>query len=58
MFSYTPVHSYIAGHSRKKNAFLYGCSPSMSWMPDDTDNPALLNDGNEDTSYKASYYAM
>ena len=40
------------GHSRRKNVFLYGCSPALSWMPEDTDNPAFIGNRMEDTSYK------
>lgn len=25
----------LHGHSRKKNVFLYGCSPTQSWLPTD-----------------------
>ena len=32
--------------------FLYGCSPSLSWMNEDTDNPAVVGARMEDTSYK------
>ena len=28
----------IIGHSRRKNVFLYGCSPALSWLTDDVDN--------------------
>ena len=31
------------GHSRKKNVFLYGCSPKQSWWPKDLQ----LNDESE-----------
>jgi len=40
------------GHSRRKNVFLYGCSPLLSWVPDDDDNPTLLCKGVEDPGYK------
>jgi len=40
------------GHSRRKNVFLYGCSPSLSWISDDADNPTLLCKGIEDPGYK------
>jgi len=40
------------GHSRRKNVFLYGCSPSLSWISDDVDNPTLLCKGIEDPGYK------
>lgn len=42
------------GHSRRKNVFLYGCSPSESWMKDDCDNPAILPNQMEDSGYKVS----
>jgi len=42
------------GHSRRKNVFLYGCSPSLSWISDDLDNPTLLCKGIEDPGYKVS----
>jgi len=40
------------GHSRRKNVFLYGCSPSLSWISEDIDNPTLLCKGIEDPGYK------
>ncbi|CAH1796187.1 unnamed protein product [Owenia fusiformis] len=40
------------GHSRRKNVFMYGCSPSMSWMNEDLDNPAISSNKVEDTGYK------
>ncbi len=46
------VYCDYHGHSRKKNVFLYGCSPSMSWLPDDLDNPTVFADGTEDTGYR------
>ena len=42
----------IIGHSRRKNVFLYGCSPALSWLTDDVDNPAVLGDKSEDSGYK------
>ncbi|PAA58104.1 hypothetical protein BOX15_Mlig007487g1, partial [Macrostomum lignano] len=30
------------GHSRHNNVFMFGCSPSLSWLPDDRDNPGWL----------------
>jgi len=40
------------GHSRRKNVFLYGCSPSQSWITEDQDNPAILSNKAEDNGYK------
>ncbi|KAK0058339.1 cytosolic carboxypeptidase 1-like isoform X1 [Biomphalaria pfeifferi] len=34
------VYCDYHGHSRRKNIFLYGCSPHQSWIPNDTQNPA------------------
>ncbi len=38
----------LHGHSRKKNVFLYGCSPHLSWLPADAkaakDNRRADND--------------
>lgn len=43
------------GHSRKKNVFMYGCSPAQSWINEDTDNPAWIAETrSEDTGYKVS----
>ncbi|XP_013413553.1 cytosolic carboxypeptidase 1 isoform X1 [Lingula anatina] len=46
------VYCDYHGHSRRKNVFLYGCSPSMSWQTEDLDNPAMLAGKVEDTGYK------
>ena len=46
------VYCDYHGHSRRKNVFLYGCSPSLSWITDDADNPTLLCKGIEDPGYK------
>lgn len=48
------VYCDYHGHSRRKNVFLYGCSPQMSWMVDDTNNPTMGVNKVEDTSYKVS----
>ena len=34
--------------------FLYGCSAALSWMPDDTDNPASTGYKQEDNAFKVS----
>ncbi|XP_033749645.1 LOW QUALITY PROTEIN: cytosolic carboxypeptidase 1-like [Pecten maximus] len=46
------VYCDYHGHSRRKNIFLYGCSPSMSWIPNDTQNPAVTGNRGEDNSFK------
>ncbi|XP_074650112.1 cytosolic carboxypeptidase 1-like isoform X2 [Tubulanus polymorphus] len=46
------VYCDYHGHSRKKNVFLYGCSPFQSWLPEDSDNPTYLGPKLEDQSYK------
>ncbi|XP_071096549.1 cytosolic carboxypeptidase 1-like [Haliotis cracherodii] len=54
MVSKTPlVYCDYHGHSRRKNIFLYGCSPSMSWIPSDTQNPATTGNRSEDNGFKA-----
>ena len=52
MYATVQVYCDYHGHSRKKNVFLYGCSPSMSWVPEDLDNPAVAPNRVEDTGYK------
>ncbi|KAH9487523.1 Cytosolic carboxypeptidase 1, partial [Bulinus truncatus] len=34
------VYCDYHGHSRRKNIFMYGCSPQQSWITNDTQNPA------------------
>lgn len=46
------VYCDYHGHSRRKNIFLYGCSPSMSWIPNDIQNPAVTGNRGEDNSFK------
>ena len=43
VFLFCDVH----GHSRKKNAFLYGCSALQSWLPADLKRGAEEKDGGE-----------
>ncbi|KAL5004498.1 hypothetical protein ScPMuIL_017954 [Solemya velum] len=53
MINKTPlVYCDYHGHSRKKNIFLYGCSSSQSWIPNDTQNPACTGNKAEDNGYK------
>lgn len=40
------------GHSRRKNIFMYGCSPQSSWLPNDTQNPACSGIRTEDSGFK------
>ncbi|XP_041369383.1 cytosolic carboxypeptidase 1-like [Gigantopelta aegis] len=40
------------GHSRKKNIFMYGCSPNMSWILNDTNNPASSGNKMDDYAFK------
>lgn len=42
------VYCDYHGHSRRKNIFMYGCSPQLSWMPNDTQNPACTGNRTED----------
>ena len=51
------VYCDYHGHSRRKNVFLYGCSPSLSWMGDDADNPSTLSDKTEDQGYKVAIHS-
>lgn len=46
------VYCDYHGHSRRKNIFLYGCSPTMSWIPNDSVNPATTGNRMEDNAYK------
>lgn len=46
------VYCDYHGHSRRKNIFLYGCSPTMSWIQNDTENPACTGNRLEDNAYK------
>lgn len=46
------VYCDYHGHSRKKNIFMYGCSPQMSWMPNDAQNPACTGNKLEDSGFK------
>ncbi|XP_076444257.1 cytosolic carboxypeptidase 1-like [Babylonia areolata] len=46
------VYCDYHGHSRRKNIFMYGCSPQMSWMPNDTQNPASTGNRLEDSGFK------
>ncbi|KAK3098121.1 hypothetical protein FSP39_016346 [Pinctada imbricata] len=46
------VYCDYHGHSRRKNIFIYGCSPSMSWIPNDTENPACSGNRTEDNGFK------
>ncbi|KAL8577865.1 hypothetical protein ACOMHN_018670 [Nucella lapillus] len=47
------VYCDYHGHSRRKNIFMYGCSPQTSWMPNDTQNPACTGNRLEDNGFKA-----
>ncbi|XP_078313843.1 cytosolic carboxypeptidase 1-like isoform X2 [Crassostrea virginica] len=40
------------GHSRRKNIFIYGCCPTLSYIPNDTKNPACTGNKTEDNSFK------
>ncbi|ESN98609.1 hypothetical protein HELRODRAFT_162041 [Helobdella robusta] len=44
------VYCDYHGHSRKKNVFLYGCSPLSSWMSDDVGNPTMMTSSAVDGS--------
>ena len=46
------VYCDYHGHSRRKNIFMYGCSPQLSWMPNDTQNPACTGNKMEDNGFK------
>ncbi|XP_064653277.1 cytosolic carboxypeptidase 1-like isoform X2 [Lineus longissimus] len=46
------VYCDYHGHSRRKNTFLYGCSPSQSWQTEDVDNPTVIGTKLEDVGYK------
>ena len=50
------VYCDYHGHSRKKNIFMYGCSPSMSWMPNDSQNPASSGNRSEDNGFKVNCF--
>ncbi|ESP05203.1 hypothetical protein LOTGIDRAFT_208161 [Lottia gigantea] len=53
MINRTPMVSCdYHGHSRRKNIFMYGCSPSLSWIPNDTQNPASTGNKHEDNGFK------
>ncbi|XP_005091886.1 cytosolic carboxypeptidase 1 isoform X2 [Aplysia californica] len=54
MINKTPmVYCDYHGHSRRKNIFMYGCSPAQSWIANDTQNPVCTNGKMNDTSFKA-----
>ncbi|XP_061172292.1 cytosolic carboxypeptidase 1-like [Saccostrea echinata] len=40
------------GHSRRKNIFIYGCCPTLSYIQNDTKNPACTGNKTEDNSFK------
>ena len=46
------VYCDYHGHSRRKNIFMYGCSPQLSWMPNDSQNPACTGNKMEDNGFK------
>ncbi|XP_070210608.1 cytosolic carboxypeptidase 1-like isoform X2 [Littorina saxatilis] len=46
------VYCDYHGHSRKKNIFMYGCSPQLSWMNNDTQNPVCTGNKAEDNGFK------
>ncbi|GFO08515.1 cytosolic carboxypeptidase 1 [Plakobranchus ocellatus] len=53
MINKTPmVYCDYHGHSRRKNIFMYGCSPSQSWIPNDTQNPCCTGNKFNDASFK------
>ncbi|CAG5128813.1 unnamed protein product [Candidula unifasciata] len=53
MINKTPmVYCDYHGHSRRKNIFLYGCSPNQTWIANDTQNPACCGSRPTDFSYK------
>lgn len=53
MINKTPlVYCDYHGHSRRKNIFIYGCSASMSWIVNDTNNPGCTGNKAEDNGFK------
>ncbi|CAL1528008.1 unnamed protein product [Lymnaea stagnalis] len=46
------VYCDYHGHSRRKNIFMYGCSPHQSWISNDTQNPASGGNKINESYYK------
>ncbi|KAH3841440.1 cytosolic carboxypeptidase 1-like [Dreissena polymorpha] len=46
------VYCDYHGHSRRKNIFIYGCSASMSWVVNDTNNPGVTGNKLEDNGFR------
>ena len=49
------VYCDYHGHSRRKNVFLYGCSPNLSWQNEDMNNPSMNGNKLEESAFKVRF---